>query len=78
MPVVVDDGKELAARFLGTDRIGIVPDGIFPRYCDSWFPGEDIVDFMNLPPEKEDREKLIPYVKWHALDDYCVTLSCSI
>ncbi len=78
LPVVVDDGKELVARFLGTDRIGIVPDGIFPRYCDSWFPGEDIVDFMNLPPEKEDREKLIPYVKWHALDDYCVTLACSI
>lgn len=75
LPVVVDDGKELAARFLGTDRIGIVPDGIFPRYCDSWFPGENIVDFMNLPSEKEDREKLIPYVTWHPLDDYCLKLA---
>lgn len=75
LPVVVHDGRELAARFLGTDRIGIVPDGIFPRYCDSWFPGENVVDFMNLPVEKKEREELIPYVTWHALDDYCVTLA---
>ena len=67
LPVVVSDAKELLARFRGTDRIGIVPENVFPRYCESWFPGERIVDFMNLPWEKKDREKLIPFVSWQSL-----------
>jgi len=38
----------------GADYIGIVPEGIFPRYCHSMFPREDIIDFLNLPWEERD------------------------
>jgi len=54
MPVIIDDGNELANRFTGKDKIGIVPKGIFPRYCSNYFPGEQILDFMNLPEEKHN------------------------
>ena len=68
VPVVVSDARELLARFRGTDRIGIVPENIFPRYCESWFPGERIIDFMNLPCEKDVREKLVSFVSWQPLE----------
>lgn len=66
LPVVVDDGKVMAARFLGTDKIGIVPDGVFPRYCETLFPGEKILDFMNLPFEK--RDEVAAAAVWQPLD----------
>lgn len=53
-PVVIRDGKKLANRLTGTDRIGIVPDGVFPSYCESYFHDDNIIDFMNLPDT--DRE----------------------
>ncbi len=67
LPVVLHDAPLLLARFRGTDRIGIVPDGIIPRYCESFFPGEPIADFMNLPTEPPDRAALLPHVRWHPL-----------
>lgn len=66
LPVVVDDGKAMSARFLGTDKIGIVPDGVFPRYCESLFPDEMILDFMNLPFEK--RNEVASAAVWQPLD----------
>lgn len=66
LPVVVDDGKAMSARFLGTDKIGIVPDGVFPRYCESLFPDETILDFMNLPFEK--RNEVASAAVWQPLD----------
>ena len=54
MPVKINDGKKLADRIMGKDKIGIVPRWIIPRYCESYFPGEEILDFMNLPEEKHD------------------------
>lgn len=54
MPVVIYEGKDLATRLTGEDKIGIVPRGITPRYCESYFPNEKILDFMNLPDEKRD------------------------
>ena len=54
MPVVIYEGKALATRLIGEEKIGIVPRGIFPRYCESYFPGEKILDFMNLPDKKQD------------------------
>lgn len=54
LPVVIHEGKKLAERLTGAEMIGIVPDGVFPRYCDSYFPEESILDFMNLPHEKRD------------------------
>ncbi|MBR6021482.1 MAG: hypothetical protein IK066_03575 [Kiritimatiellae bacterium] len=68
LPVVLDDAPTILARFRGTDRIGIVPDGIFPRYCESWFPGEPIADFMNLPTEPPDRDAILPHVRWLPLE----------
>ena len=62
LPVVIFDGKELAARVAGVDKIGIVPQGVLPRYCESLFPNEKILDFMNLP--YDNREKFASYVVW--------------
>lgn len=59
----------LLKRLKGTEKIGIVPDGVIPSYCHSWFPGEDIIAFMNLPYEKEDREKMLPYCVWQELEE---------
>ena len=54
IPVKIWEGKGLADRVMGKDKIGIVPKGVTPRYCESRFPGEKILDFMNLPEEKHD------------------------
>ena len=54
-PVVLLEGVEIAAMLTGTDHIGIVPEGTFPRYCGSLFPDEKILDFMNLPFERTEQ-----------------------
>ncbi len=48
----IREGKRLALRLTGSDKIGIVPEGMLPCYCESRFPEEKILDFMNLPFEK--------------------------
>lgn len=53
MPVVIDEGNLLADRIRGVDKIGIVPKGVTPCYCSGYFPGEKILDFMNLTTEKQ-------------------------
>ena len=55
VPVYLFEGKTLVERVLETEKIGIVPDGVFPDYCSSRFPEEHIIDFMNLPYEEADR-----------------------
>ena len=52
-PVYVVDDEAIRDGILGHDVIGIVPEGVFPRYCESWFPGERVTDFMNLSYEAE-------------------------
>lgn len=53
----------------GNDYIGIVPQGVIPRYCHSSFPKKDrIVDFMNLPIEDNEVKKMLPFVIWYPLD----------
>lgn len=42
-------GQKQRRMLTGKDYIGIVPEGIIPCYCSSMFPGEKIIDFMNLP-----------------------------
>lgn len=64
-PIYIFDSKELTERFLETEKIGIVPKGIFPRYCDSLFPNENVIDFMNLP--FEERDKVVNACKWQPL-----------
>ena len=57
----------MADRFLGVDRIGIVPAGVIPHYCESYFPGETLLDFMNL--DKEDEEKILEYIVWQDIPE---------
>ena len=56
--------KGIMDRFLGIDRIGIVPEHVIPIYCESWFPNMEILDFMNLPYETDDYEKMLPKIIW--------------
>lgn len=64
IPFKLWDAKEILAMVFGTDYIGIVPEGVMPVYCHSYFPKEDcIVDFMNLPMEK--REMVINAAYWY-------------
>ena len=49
--------------YLAEEKIGIVPEGVLPAYCGSWFPNEHIIDYMNLP--SEDREKFLPFCTWY-------------
>ena len=67
LPVYMYNGSILAKRVLETEKIGIVPDGIFPAYCDSMFEDDDIIDYMNLPFEETDKvaEKCV----WYEIPD---------
>lgn len=40
LPVYMNDGKAMVDRFVGADKIGIVPKDVIPDYCGSRFPGE--------------------------------------
>lgn len=63
IPVYLSEAHTLADRLAETEKIGIVPDGVFPDYCGGLFPNEHIIDFMNLPDE--DREKFLPFCTWY-------------
>ena len=67
LPVSINQAEMLKRRLMGEEKIGIVPDGVFPAYCDSYFPGEEVIDFSNLPHETEDCEKLLPHCIWQPL-----------
>ena len=66
IPVYLDEAHALAERMAETEKIGIVPDGVMPAYCERYFPTEHIIDFMNLP--YEDREKFLPFCTWYEED----------
>ena len=63
LPVVLHEGRGLLARMLEEDKIGIVPNGIWPTYCEGLFPGEAILDLINLPDEKQD--EVVKYCSWY-------------
>lgn len=62
-PVVLNDAEELAARYDGSDYIGIVPHRMIPKYCEELFPEKygHVIDAMNI---YSDEEYLLPYVEW--------------
>ena len=62
--VYLHDAKGITDRLLGKDRIGIVPEHVIPSYCEAWFPGMDILDFMNLPYEQDEYELMLPKITW--------------
>ena len=66
--VYLRDAQALVDRLLEKEEIGIVPEGVIPRYCDSYFPGKNVMDFMNLPWEKEEIDKILPFIKWQEID----------
>lgn len=63
LPVILTDAEEIAARYDGSDYIGIVPRRIIPKYCESLFPEKygHVIDAMNL---YEEDKALLPYVEW--------------
>ena len=68
IPTYLYDGREIAAMLTGQDLIGIVPEGVIPRYCDSYFPNEGkILQFMNLP--QEETGAFIEAAVWYPLDE---------
>ncbi len=67
IPVWLNDGSAMAARIMASDRIGIMPEGIMPYYCESYFPEEYILDFINLPEER--REQVAAHVVWQPIPE---------
>lgn len=62
--VYLHDAKGITDRLLGRDRLGIVPEHVIPSYCEAWFPGIEILDFMNLPYEQDEYELMLPKITW--------------
>lgn len=67
--VYLCDAKGITDRLLGKDVIGILPEYVVPAYCEGYFPGLEILDFMNLPFEKEYAEAMIPKIRWIAMKE---------
>ena len=65
LPVTILDAGILKERLAGTEKIGVVPEGVFPDYCQSLFPGEKSIAFMNLP--YEDRGEFAKRCVWQPL-----------
>lgn len=63
LPVILNNADEIAARYDGSDYIGIVPHRIIPAYCESLFPEKygHVIDAMNI---YEEDKGLLPYVEW--------------
>ena len=64
-PVWIYEAEQLARRITGDELIGFVPHYVLPRYCDSWFPKQDIIDYMHLPDEKQ--AEVLAVTQWHPL-----------
>lgn len=65
LPVYIEHGSILADRLTGDEKIGIVPQGVLPVYCENLFPGERITSFMNLGHEKLD--EIVQYCIWQPI-----------
>ncbi len=66
IPFDLREAEEILRMIKGEDYIGIVPEGIIPRYCHSYFPKEDrIIDFMNI--DYEYRTAIEKKAYWYPL-----------
>lgn len=65
LPVCLYQADILANRLTEEEKIGIVPEGIIPVYCESLFPAGNVIDFINLPCEK--RKQIAKYCSWQPL-----------
>ena len=66
-PVYLHEADILSDRVQEKERIGIVPEGVFPAYCSSYFPDENIIDFENLP--LKHRDELASKCTWQPLKE---------
>jgi len=67
IPFVLQDAQEMLRMIKGEDFIGIVPEGVIPRNCHSYFPKEDrIIDFMNLDWDYSDQVEKRAF--WYPLE----------
>lgn len=64
-PVYMKAGSIPADQLTGNEKIGIVPQGVLPAYCEDLFPGERIISFMNLDCEKLD--EVAQYCTWQPI-----------
>lgn len=66
LPVSMRYGALLAKRLTEEELIGVVPCTVFPAYCGQYFPGQDVIDYMQLPHDNEQEvaEKCV----WQALE----------
>lgn len=69
LPVYMHKGKLLADRLMEKEKIGIVPRGVFPAYCASLFPDEEIIDYMNLPYYDEGGAEVAKCCIWQELPE---------
>jgi len=63
LPATLADASALATMLIGADDIGIVPEDVFPRYCQSFYPGENVTDFMHL--ERDGQDRTIDRAYWY-------------
>lgn len=69
LPVYLQNAGTLADRLRGKERLGIIPGGGFPVCRGNLFPGETILDFINLPPQKECAERILPHCVWQEIPE---------
>ena len=67
IPVFLYGGDHLADRVQGKEKVGVVPQGVIPKYCHGDFPGEDMIVFMNLP--YEDTEAYAAKCVWQDIKE---------
>ena len=64
LPVFLSDAKVFLSRLDETELIGIVPENVIPKYCQSWFPDEEVSSFINLPFEEPGRSRIVEKAVW--------------
>ena len=67
LPVYLHDSDVFIKRIQGTEKIGVMPQGVIPKYCGSAFPNEKIISFMNLP--YEDTEAVASKCVWQDIKE---------
>lgn len=63
-PIILSNSELLKDRLKGEEVLGIVPQDVFPRYCDSMFPSGNVHNFMNI---WEEDLPALPYVTWQEI-----------
>ena len=64
LPVFLVNTKVFVDRLNETESVGIVPQGVIPKYCHSWFPDEEVSSFINLPFEEPEKSRIAEKAVW--------------